>query len=164
MLPVSGCGTNKQPFHNIKREYIMRTHKILAFGLAFVAVTAVRAQQQRESSDPAVAGPQVSNRVLHLDKIAQNYLRCLNADNPGVVESALGNVTYMRIAYPKLDLKEIQEAIFKLTMTGPSRSIRSKAFMALKVFADPSSFRSAIATGEANGDRLFADIARRMMP
>lgn len=142
----------------------MKTHTIVALGLFFVIATAAQAQERHESPEPSVTGPKYSYQQPQLENIARNYLRCLNADNPGVVESALGHITYMRIVYPKLDLREIEQAVFKLTMTGTSRSIRSKAFLALRVFADPSAYRKVLASGEENAYRLFEDIAGRMMP
>jgi hypothetical protein len=142
----------------------MKSHRFLAVALAFTVASSGQAQQQHTSSDSKVAEPRASHHVVTMAMIAQNYLSCLRSDNPGVVESALGHVTYLRIAYPNLDLREHEEVIFDLTKTGLNRTIRSKAFVALKVFADPSSFKSAIATRKDTGDGLFEDIAGRMMP
>ncbi|MCX6141958.1 MAG: hypothetical protein NTZ35_01940 [Ignavibacteriales bacterium] len=142
----------------------MKTHKFLTIGLAFVAVTSVRAQLPGETMDSAVVRQPASEHVLNFDRITRNYLRCLCSDNAGVIESALGHVTYMRIAYPNLDLTQIRKRVFALSMEGFTRSIRRKAFLALEVFADPSSFRNAIVSKRASGDGLFEAIARRMAP
>ena len=140
----------------------MKTHRFLALGLAFAAVTTLQAQQYHDSSTSESDQATASIQGLNFERIKVNYLSCLHSDVPGVVESALGHVTYMRIAFPNLDLKEIEQRIVVLTMEGYTRPIRAKAFQALRVFADPASFHQAIASRRASGDGLFEDIAARI--
>jgi hypothetical protein len=137
----------------------MKTQTILAIGLTIMAATTTRAQQN-ESFDTS-ARQQTTSHVFNFDKIRINYLKCLSSDNPGVVESALGHVTYTRIAFPKLDLSEIQERISDLSKQGTTPAIRSKALLALQVFSDPFSYQSAIASRDGNGDGLLEVLAGR---
>ena len=78
----------------------MKTHRFLALGLALAAVTTLQAQQYHDSSTSELGQATASSHGLNFERIKVNYLRCLYSDVPGVVESALGHVTYMRIAYP----------------------------------------------------------------
>jgi hypothetical protein len=137
----------------------MKTQTILAIGLALMATTTTRAQQN-ESLDTS-ARQQATGHIFNFDRVRVNYLKCLSADNPGVVESALGHVTYMRIVFPKLDLTDIQKRISDLSKQGMTPTIRSKALLALQVFADPLSYQNAIASKNGNGDGLLEVLASR---
>lgn len=103
-----------------------------------------------------------SRKVLDFQKVGANYLLCLNSDLPGVVESALGHVTLMRIKYPKLDLRKIHEKLYDLASQGATQSIRHKAFTAMQVFANPSIFKGAIVAGQSNGDGLLEALASQL--
>jgi hypothetical protein len=137
----------------------MKTRTILAIGFAFMAATGTRAQQNQSLDTPGQN--QATGNVFKFDRVKINYLKCLSADNPGVVESALGHVTYMRIAFPKLDMAEIQKTISDLTKQGMTPVIRSKALLALQVFADPLSYQNAIASRDGNGDGLLEMLSGR---
>ena len=141
----------------------MNTFKTLICGLAVVAASTAQAQSTVESSTSGSLSQPIPAHSRNFDKIQKNYLLCLNSDNAGVVESALGNVTYMRIAYPKLDLREFEGKLLDLTMNGYTRPIRRKAFMALKVFANPSIFAGAVTAEQVSEDSLFETIAGRMV-
>jgi len=142
----------------------MKNHKAFIVAITVVAASTGLAQYSVEPPAPAAAQRHVASHGRNFERIQRNYLLCLNSENVGVVESALGHVTYMRIAYPKLDLTVIQEKLLDLSMNGYSRPIRRKAFMALKVFANPSLYASAISAEQYSGDGLFEDIAGRRNP
>ena len=99
---------------------------------------------------------------LDFPKVQTNYLRTLNSEIPSVVESALGHVTLMRIAYPKQDLRQIQDKLISLASEGATRTIRQKAFIAMQVFAHPLAYRKAIEDRQGSGDGLLEAIAAEM--
>lgn len=137
----------------------MKTHKALIIGLALTAAITVHAQDiAKLSKTESSYSREYSRTALNFKLVETNYLFCLNSDFPAVVESALGHVTVMRIAYPKQDLRKIQEKVSDLALCGTTSSIRQKASMAEKVFANPSAFRSAIVDGQTNGDGLLESL------
>jgi hypothetical protein len=141
----------------------MNTTKVLIAGLTLFASVAA-GQGQTNAADVPSTTPIEQGRRLDFKKTAFAYLLCLNSPNQGVVESALGHVAFMRIAYPDIDLREIQEKVFDLSLRGATKPIRAKAFMTLQVFANPSGYKDAIQSNRGNGDGLFETIASRMIP
>jgi hypothetical protein len=142
----------------------MKTNKCFAIGLFFIAAATARPQDSGALTR-ASDGNDQAKLYQHMDfqKVSINYLYCLNSGVPGIVESALGHVTYMRIAFPKQNLRDIQAKILDLATRGTTRSIRYKAFTALEVFADPSAFEHAIERRGGNGDGLLDEIGARLL-
>ena len=138
----------------------MKTHRALVLGLALTAAVAAHAQDLASLSKAETSHSRENPRtIFDLKKAETNYLVSLNSDVPAVVESALGHVTLMRIAYPKQDLRKVQGKLFDLASRGATQSIRHKAFTAMQVFADPYAFKGAIVVGQTNGDGLLEKLA-----
>jgi len=138
----------------------MNTTRVLVIGLAFTATAATQAQDIASATmikrSPAT---EESRRTLNFPRVEANYLLNLHSDIPGVVESALGHITLMRIAYPKQDLRLLHEKLYDLASQGATLSIRYKAFIAMQVFANPVAFKESIAGRHASGDGLLEEIA-----
>ncbi len=138
----------------------MKNHRALVIGIALSAAIVARAQDLAQVSKAGTShSREESRRVLNFQMVAANYLLDLNSDISAIVESALGHVTLMRIAYPKQDLRKIQEKLYDLASQGATRSIRQKAFTAMQVFANPPAFKEAIASRQCSGDGLLEDLA-----
>lgn len=141
----------------------MKTHKALVIGFALTAAIVARAQDLSELSKAGTSQSRENSRkVLDFEKVEANYLVCLNSEIPGVVESALGHVTLMRIAFPKQDLRKIHEKLYDLASQGATQSIRYKAFTAMQVFANPPAFKEAIVSRGACGDGLLENLAAQL--
>jgi hypothetical protein len=141
----------------------MKTHGALVIGLALTAAIAVHAQDFADlSKDGNSHSREYSPKVLNFQRVEKNYLSTLSSDVPGVVESALGHVTLMRIVYPKQDLGKIQEKLYDLASQGATQSIRHKAFTAMQVFANPAAFKDEIVSGQTCGDGLLERIAGKL--
>ena len=141
----------------------MKTHRALVIGLVFTAAMAAQAQDLAVlGNGEASHSRDISRKVLNLQKYEVNYLACLNSEIPGVIESALGHITLMRIEFPKQDLRRIQQKLYDLASRGATQTIRHKAFTAMQVFADPTAYKSAIAGREYNGDGLLEEIAGQL--
>ena len=141
----------------------MKTQKALVIGLALTVAVAAHAEDFSELSKARTSHSRESlNKVPDLQKAKVNYLACLNSETPGVVESALGHVTLMRIVYPKQDLTRIQEKLYDLAARGATKSIRQKAFIAMQVFADPTTYRGAILDKQGSGDGLLDSLAYQL--
>ena len=141
----------------------MKTYRSLAIAMLFVAATTVQAQDLGKVSQ---GGNADSERHSHISTvlIVKNYLRCLDSEFPTVVESALGHVTYMRIALPSENLGAIKEKLVSLTTNGSTLAVRYKAFTALEVYGNPAAFRRFIDHRNGNGDGILDEISLRIMP
>lgn len=138
----------------------MKTTKALFMGLALIAATAADAQNMAEMSmGKRTNARDESRKTLNFPVVETNYIHNLNSEVPGVVESALGHVTLMRIAYPRQDLRKLQEKLYDLASRGATRSIRYKAFIAMQVFGNPGAFKSTIVGRDYSGDGLLEEIA-----
>jgi hypothetical protein len=142
----------------------MKTQRALFVGLAFTAAAiTAHAQSSADFSDTGTLNTREDSRkVLNFKRVEMNYLVNLNSAIPGVVESALGHVTLMRIAYPDQDFRKIQEKLYDLASQGATRSIRHKAFTAMQVFANPTAFKATIVGKQNNGDGLLEDLAEQL--
>jgi len=141
----------------------MKTRTALVIGLALSAAVAANAQDVAVlSKDGPSHSREYVNSVLNFPVVKANYLLSLQSESVGVVESALGHVTLMRIKYPTQDMSRIQEKLYDLASHGATRSIRYKAFTAMQVFANPSAFKGAVVSGQTCGDGLLERIAAQM--
>lgn len=138
----------------------MTTTKALVIGLVLGATVAARAQDVAELPI-AKRSPrgEESLRTLDFRKIEASYLINLNSNVAGIVESTLGHITLMRIAYPKQNLRKLEEKLYDLASRGETRSIRYKAFIAMQVFANPGAFKESIVGRGSSGDGLLEEIA-----
>ncbi|MCX6135420.1 MAG: hypothetical protein NTU47_16565 [Ignavibacteriales bacterium] len=141
----------------------MKTYMGVAIVMVMVATASARPQESG-----ALHGEQAAERRSQrhgsMARIVANYQRCLESDVPGVVETALGHLTYMRIAFPKMDLGSIHTKLEELAVRGSTREIRYKAFTALEVFGEPATFQRFIETRDGNGDGILEEIAPRILP
>ncbi len=141
----------------------MKTRIVLLLAFSLAAPMAVQAQNMATLSK-AESSPfrDTSRRILNFQKVQSNYLRTLSSNIPSVVESALGHVTLMRIAYPKQDFRIIRDKLIALASEGATQTIRRKAFTAMQVYANPSAFKEAIVAGQSSGDGLLEAIASQL--
>jgi hypothetical protein len=138
----------------------MKTTRALVMGLALIATTAANAQDIAGMSMVKRSNArEESRKTLNFSRVETNYLNNLNSEVPGVVESALGHITLMRIAYPRQDLRKLQEKLYDLASKGETRSIRYKAFIAMQVFGNPGAFKESILGRDYSGDGLLEEIA-----
>lgn len=143
----------------------MKTYQAFAVGLAMLAATTAYSQ---DSGSPAKAGLNSTEleRYKHMDfdKIERSYLKCLESDNEGVVESAIGMVTYIRVNFPNRKMAEIRAKLTELASSGLSYAVRGKAFIAAQVFADPTAYRKIVESIRGDDNWPFDDLAAKFRP
>ncbi len=94
--------------------------------------------------------------------LERGFLGSLNHDVPGVVESALGEITRFKLAQPHAVSPRIADRIDELATEGETAAIRYKASLASLVFRFPSMFTVHQYTYYVTSEQLFTDIARRL--
>jgi hypothetical protein len=130
--------------------------------LVMIATASASPQESRASQEEQKTVSQSQQR-MNMPRILTNYQRCLDSDVPGVVEAALGHLTYMRVAYPKLELGTIRTKLEELAVRGSTREIRYKAFTALEVFGEPATFQRFVEHRDGNGDGILEEIAPKIL-
>jgi hypothetical protein len=70
-------------------------------------------------------------------KVLKSYEYCLNHDNEGVVESAIGNVLNYKVLHPDADMLRIKIQLERLSRSGETRRIRYKAFLVSQIIENP---------------------------
>jgi hypothetical protein len=141
----------------------MKTYLSVAVVMVMMATSTARPQESRTLQGEKTPVSQ-SQQHMSMPRILTNYQRCLDSDVPGVVEAALGHLTYMRIAYPRLDLSTIHAKLEELAVRGSTREIRYKAFTALEVFGEPATFQRFVEHRDGNGDGILEEIAPNLLP
>lgn len=75
-----------------------------------------------------------------LDNATENYLTGLNHHNNGVVESAITNVMLLKMYHPEKDFSVVTKKLDELTLKGPDKMVRLKAFIAANYIKHPERF------------------------
>lgn len=91
-----------------------------------------------------------------------NYLACLDARNPGLVESAVAQIVRFKAHYPGRGLASLRTKLEELSVSHSSPCVRFKAYLAAAALESPSLLASAGRTGGATDDELFSTVALRL--
>lgn len=125
------------------------TISLAALALA-VSLAAAGQNTHRSAGEKKLAGAEV------------NYLSCLDARNPGLVESAAAQVVRFKAHYPERGLTPLRTKLEELSVSHPSPSVRFKAYLAAAALESPSLLASAERTDGATDDELFSAVALRL--
>jgi hypothetical protein len=90
------------------------------------------------------------------------YVGCLGSTNDGVVESAIAQAAWMKLALPDVPFKNIQAALGILSVNGGTATIRYKAYLAGLVFDDPAMFAREAAKEYSSSEHLFSALGQRL--
>lgn len=95
-------------------------------------------------------------------QIEKSYLQCLMSDNDGVVESALGHVTQMKLCLVDQEFPAIEEMVNNLLVSGRTPAVRAKAHLASLVYRSPEIFMAERTRDFRTPRELFATLAERV--
>jgi len=108
---------------------------LLFTALAILLVTDFAIAQYDEGANDIF---NINNKVL--ERAPANYLRGLQKDNYGVVESAMINLMKLRTVYPDGDYEEISSELERLQQEGKTKSIRVMAYITANYLKSPDRF------------------------
>ena len=94
-------------------------------------------------------------RPVDTEKVTKNFLKGLNHENQGVVESTIRVVVLMKIKYPNADYDEIIDKLEELIMEGPNKNIRIKALIASDYLNNFEQYNWLKNGNYDEGDQLF---------
>jgi len=103
-----------------------------------------------------------SYRRVNLQQIERNYLGSLEYPMDAIVESALREITRLKLAQPCCSSEAIKEKLEDLSVHGNTPAIRFKAALASIVFDHPEMFVEEGQLEYTTGEEMFSSIAHRL--
>lgn len=116
--------------------------------------------QAAEPTDPLPLYVPGDRSALDVDMVVKRYQPCLDCSNNGVMESTLGHIVWLRLMRPDADLEDLVRGVERLVTSGPTGSIRYRAFLAAMVLDSPSIFKELGTQTFDGGEELFECIAK----
>ncbi len=113
----------------------------------------------QEDNDPYVLyvpGPYAN---LKINQVVKNFEANLDSPIPGIVETTLGHIIWLRLVRPDVNLDGLQDAIIDVADNGPTAAIRYRASLASMVLYSPSLFRGLLDHSYVTANDLFAGVS-----
>ena len=155
MTSLTFCGRNmyqllKHKPTNLQEDVMNKKQMVLA-ALMLGAITNL---SQAQTFFPALKNFSAADK----ERLDKNYARSLNFPNDGTVESALANVTMLKLDLPTDEFPMIMETIDNLADHASNPVIRYKACLAAEVFAHPEKFKEVTAYQFSDPDAFFSTL------
>jgi hypothetical protein len=140
------------------KRYAMVLAGVMLAGASFAQAqnATVGAEEEKYLADPA----RYSN--INMEKAQKGYKCCLQCKADGVVETAIAQIVWMRLAVKDKDMTDLKAELDRLAVIGRTPAIRYKAYLACQVFDYPEIFGSVQQTGIESADDLFSALATRL--
>ena len=103
-----------------------------------------------------------SYRRVNLQHIERNFLGSLEYPMDAIVESALREITRLKLAQPCCSSDAIREKLEELSVRGNTPAIRYKAALASIVFEHPEMFVEEGGVEYTTGEEMFSSIAHKL--
>jgi hypothetical protein len=100
--------------------------------------------------------------LANVKQIEKCYVQCLTSDNDGVVESALGHVTQMKLCLVDQEFPLVEKVVNDLLISGRTPAVRAKAHLASLVYRSPEIFLAEQTMEFRTPRELFATLAERV--
>lgn len=142
----------------------MTTARVVATIVA-IATGFTLARAQEAGPGGGIVNPFASMRAYQsadMERLERNFLGSLDHPVDGVVESAIREVTRLKLVQPLCCSESIVERLHELAIGGRTPNIRYKAALASIVFDNPSLFTREQFAEFTNGEELFGAIAHRL--
>ncbi len=97
-----------------------------------------------------------------LGTLEKSFLSCLDCKVDAVVESAIAELTRLKLVQMTAESERIEEKIANLSMSGRSPSLRYMAYLASVVFDNPTLFVEESRRPFTTRSELFSAIADRL--
>jgi hypothetical protein len=132
----------------------MKTKTLIA--AAMILLSLQSAEAQKYFSDFR------SHSHANLDRAAKYYLASLDAENEGVVESALAHIARMKMYFPEMAFEHIAAKVADLSVSGSTPRIRYQAYLVNAIFSTPSVFAEESRRDYESPEALFSAVAERL--
>jgi hypothetical protein len=159
MSELRGLATTE----NRSMEDVMKAYTIV-IGSFLIAGASLSAQAQNATQADdcrAYLSAASSYQRVYVEKAVRNYKSCLDVANAGVVESALAHVAKLKLLFPKINCRGLEERIGYLSTHGQTPSIRYKACLTAMLFDNPDMFAREAQVEYKDSNELFGALASK---
>lgn len=132
-------------------EEIMKTWSLILAGMLLMAVGTSTGQTTVERS-----------QQIKVEKAEKNYLHCLNSATDAIVESALGGIVSLKLAFPEHEFAALEHRVEGLAVHGRTAAIRFKAYLTNAVLENPAQFGRFADLKPERNEELFYSIATEL--
>ncbi|HXF99606.1 MAG TPA: hypothetical protein VNL69_02425 [Bacteroidota bacterium] len=139
----------------------MRALRATIIAGLFIGMTQAMAQEEPTIGLRPFAQPNIY-RTFDIRRYEKNLEQSLAHPMPVIVESALAQVTMLKLAQPDVVTKSWEKRIADLVLQGGSPAVRYKAHLAMMVFLQPQAFASSFRADYRTTDEFFIALADRM--
>ena len=81
-----------------------------------------------------------SHRSVDIEKAQSAYKCCLEATNPGVQESAIAHLVWLKMQRPDAELTPLRACLDRLAVSGATTAVRYRAYLATLLLDSPGIF------------------------
>lgn len=134
----------------------MKYRVMVLAGALLIGGAAAMAQQASDPYILYVPGPYTG---LKINQVVKNFDANLRSPIPGIVETTLGHIIWLRLVRPDANLACLQDAISDVAAGGSTPAIRFRASLASMVLYSPSLFTSLMNRSYATANDLFAGVS-----
>lgn len=103
-----------------------------------------------------------SHQTVDLTRARTAYQACLDASNPGVQESAIAHLIWLKMQRPDADLSPLRESLDRLAVSGTTTTVRFRAYLATLMLDSAVIFDGLDGEAFASGEELFEAMAARL--
>jgi hypothetical protein len=136
----------------------MKTSAVVLAAVLAMGSTASHAQD----SDHHYFSAPANYRSVDLEKAQNAYKCCLGTENPGVQESALAHLVWLKVQRPDADLSPLRECLDRLAVAGATTSVRYRAYLATLLLDSSSIFVGLENERFATDAELFSAMSGRL--
>jgi hypothetical protein len=137
------------------QEDVMNKKQMVLAALMIFAITDL---SQAQTFYPVLKNFSAADK----ERMDKTYAHSLSFTNNGLIESALAVVTMIKLDLPADEFPMIMDKIDYIANNGATPVIRSKAFLARIVFANPAMFKEEAAHQYSDPNAFFSALADRM--
>jgi len=133
------------------------TTAVLAAALAVGSTTG-----HAQSVDQGYFSTPASHRSVDIEMVQSAYRVCIEAANPGVQESALAHLIWLKMQRPDADLTPLRACLDRLAVSGATTAVRYRAYLATLLLDSPEIFTGLEGQTFETDDGLFEAMSSRL--
>ena len=150
---------------SFQQEDAMKTTTLLFVGAFLMAAVVSEAGSQgitRDEGPVRIFAQLSSYQKADMQYLEKFFLGSLNYPHDAVIESAIGEITRLKIAQQSCCSQAIESKLLELAREGNTSAIRYKATLASILFDNPNLFAEDAFRDFANPEELFRAMSRRL--
>ena len=115
-----------------------------------------------QSDGSTYFGTPAHHRMLDIAKAEEAYKCCLESANPGVQESAIAHLVWLKLQRPDANLTPLRPCFDRLAVSGATTSVRYRAYLATLLLDSSEIFSGIELQTFENDQKLFEAMTSRL--